>query len=115
MSVQTIQSKIRKLADKNKAVLLRRFFKAGPGEYGEGDVFLGITVPQLRKLAKEHDGLPPRDAVKLLASPFHEERLLALLMLVRAFSRGGDAEKKRLYSLYLRHTRYINSWDLVDL
>ncbi len=115
MSVQTIQSKLRSLADKNKARILRRFFKAGPGEYGEGDVFLGITVPALRKLAREHDGLHPRDAVKLLASPFHEERLLALLLLVRAFSRGGDSEKKKLYSLYLRHARHINNWDLVDL
>jgi 3-methyladenine DNA glycosylase AlkD len=115
MSVQTIQKKIRRLADKNKARILRRFFKAGPGDYGEGDIFLGITVPVIRKLAKEHDRFPPRDAAKLLTSPFHEERLLALLMLVRAFSRGSDSEKKQLYTLYLRHTRYINNWDLVDL
>jgi 3-methyladenine DNA glycosylase AlkD len=115
MSVQTIQKRIRKLADKNKARILRGFFKTGPGEYGEGDVFLGITVPAIRKLAKEHDHVPPRDAAKLLTSPFHEERLLALLMLVRAFSQGSDSEKKQLYTLYLRHTRYINNWDLVDL
>ncbi len=115
MSVQTIQKRIRTLADKNKAAILRGFFKTGPGEYGEGDVFLGITVPVIRKLAKEHDRVPPRDAAKLLTSPFHEERLLALLMLVRAFSRGSDSEKKQLYTLYLRSTRYINNWDLVDL
>ncbi len=115
MSVQTIQKNIRRRADKNKARILRGFFRTGPGEYGEGDVFLGIPVPVLRKLAKEHDRVPPREAAQLLTSPFHEERLLALLMLVRAFSHGSDAEKRKLYALYLRHTRYINNWDLVDL
>ncbi len=115
LSVQTIQKRIRRLADKNKAGMLRGFFKTGPGEYGEGDVFLGVTVPAIRKLAKEHERLPPRDAAKLLKSPYHEERLLALLMLVRAFTRGTEPEKKKLFTLYLGNTRHVNNWDLVDL
>ncbi len=114
-SIQTIQKRIRSLADKNKAALLQGFFKTGPGEYGEGDVFLGIPVPVLRGLVKEHDGLPPHDAARLLRSTFHEERLFALLMLVRAFTRGSDQEKKKIFTLYLENTRYINNWDLVDL
>ncbi len=115
LSVQTIQKKIRAGADKKRAALLQGYFKTGPGEYGEGDVFLGISVPVLRRLVKEHDGLPPRVAAKLLHSTFHEERLFALLGLVRAFTRGGDGEKKKIFTLYLENTRYINNWDLVDL
>ena len=115
MAVQKIQKKIRALADRKKARILQGFFKTGPGEYGEGDVFLGIPVPAIRKLAREHDGTPPGETIKLLASSYHEERLLALLMLVRDFTRGSGPAKKKIYTLYLRNTRYINNWDLVDL
>ncbi len=115
MPVQLIEKKMRRLADRKKARLLQGFFKTGPGEYGEGDVFLGITVPVLRRLAREFDGLPPGDAALLLQSSFHEERLLALLMLVRAFAQAGEADKKRIFTLYVRNIRYINNWDLVDL
>ncbi len=113
--IAAIEKELEDHGDAARAAVLQRFFKTGPGEYGEGDVFLGITVPAIRKLAKEHDDVPPRDTAKLLTSPFHEERLLALLMLVHAFSRGSDSEKKQIYTLYLRNTRYINTWDLVDL
>ena len=78
-------------------------------------MFLGIPVPVLRSLVKEHDGLPPREAAKLLRSAFHEERLFALLALVRAFTRGSEPEKKKIFALYLGNARFINSWDLVDL
>jgi 3-methyladenine DNA glycosylase AlkD len=115
MAVREIQKRMRALADQKKARILQGFFKTGPGEYGEGDVFLGIPVPMIRKLAKEHDGTPPDETIKLLTSSFHEERLLALLMLVRDFTRNSEPAKKKIYSLYLRNTRYINSWDLVDL
>ncbi len=115
MSVQLIRKKIQRLADREKARLLQGFFKTGPGEYGEGDVFLGITVPVLRRLVREYDGLPPGDAALLLRSSFHEERLFALLVLVRAFARACEADKKRIFTLYMRNTRYINNWDLVDL
>lgn len=115
MTAKIIRAKLKKLANKDKAKILQGFFKTGPGEYGEGDIFLGITVPVLRKLTKEHDGLPLPEAVSLLKSSIHEERLLSLLMLVRAFSKGDEALQKKIYDLYLKHTRYINNWDLVDL
>jgi 3-methyladenine DNA glycosylase AlkD len=115
MAVREIQKRIRALADRKKARILQGFFKTGPGEYGEGDVFLGIPVPVIRKLAREHDGTPPDETIKLLTSSYHEERLLALLMLVRDFTRSSHSVKKNIYSLYLRNTRYINNWDLVDL
>ncbi len=115
MTAQIIRTKLQKLANKDKAKILQGFFKTGPGEYGEGDIFLGIKVPALRKLSKEHDGIPLNETVQLLKSSIHEERLLALLMLVHAFSKGDEALQKKIYDLYLKHTRYINNWDLVDL
>ncbi len=115
MTVKVIKNKLRTLANKEKAKVLRGFFKTGPGQYGEGDIFLGITVPVLRKLAKEYDGASLDTADELLNSGIHEERLLALLMLVRAFSNGDDALKNRIYNRYLKNTRSINNWDLVDL
>jgi 3-methyladenine DNA glycosylase AlkD len=115
MIVKEIRKQLRKLADREKSKILQGFFKTGPGEYGEGDIFLGITVPVLRKLSQEHDGISVQDAVKLLTSGVHEERLLALMILVRRFSSGNDAKKKKIYDLYLKNTNSINNWDLVDL
>jgi 3-methyladenine DNA glycosylase AlkD len=115
MTAQIIRTKLQKLANKDKAKILQGFFKTGPGEYGEGDIFLGINVPVLRKLSKEHDGIPLKETMQLLKSSIHEERLLALLMLVRAFSKGDEALQKKICELYLKHTKHINNWDLVDL
>jgi 3-methyladenine DNA glycosylase AlkD len=92
----------------------RSFFKTGKGEYGEGDVFLGIRVPELRKLVKAYPDLSLNDLSKLLLSEFHEEWLLSLLMLVARFQRSDQEVKKKIYHLYLNHTAGINSWDLVD-
>jgi 3-methyladenine DNA glycosylase AlkD len=115
MTVHEIQDKLCKLANKEKAKILQGFFKTGPGQYGEGDVFLGITVPVIRKLAKECRGTTVADAVQLLKSSIHEERLFALFLLVSAYSKGDESLKKKIYTLYLKNTRYINNWDLVDL
>lgn len=115
MTVSVIQTKLRKLANKKKAEILQGFFKTGPGQYGEGDVFLGITVPVLRKLAKDCQGATVADAVQLLKSTVHEERLLALFLLIHAYSQGSGLLQGKIYNLYLRHTRYVNNWDLVDL
>ena len=115
MTGQEIRARLRQLANKEKAVTLQGFFKTGPHEYGEGDVFLGITMPNLRKLAKECDGVPITETATLLKSGIHEERLFALLMLVRAFSKGDAAARQKIYNLYLKNTRYVNNWDLVDL
>ena len=102
-------------ADPAAAAILRGFFKTGPGEYGAGDRFRGIRVPALREVARQVADMPLRDASRLLASPYHEDRLLALLVLVRQFERGDAAARRRIYDTYLAHTRHVNNWDLVDL
>jgi len=113
--IETIGKEIKRLADPEKAKILQRFFKTGPGQYGEGDVFAGVTVPVIRKLVRKYRDLPLKDTAEIMQSPVHEERLLALLILVEKYRRGDDATRKRIYGLYLKNTRTINSWDLVDL
>ncbi len=115
MTVDQIRLKLQKLKDDKRAQGLQRFFKTGPGQYGEGDVFLGIRVPDLRSLAREHRTARLSEIKQLLKSKFHEERVLALMMLVHAYSKGDEVTKKTIYDLYLKSTRFINSWDLVDL
>lgn len=105
---------LKSLADAGTATALKKFFKTGPGQYGEGDLFRGIRVPALRRLAIEHQGLSLAQVKKLLRSVYHEDRLLALLILSRAFSNGDDLIKEQVYDLYLKNTRIINNWDLVD-
>jgi 3-methyladenine DNA glycosylase AlkD len=115
MTARKMSERLRSYASEKKATVLQGFFKTGPGEYGEGDVFLGVVVPDIRRVAKEFQAAPIREVIKLLKSEIHEERLLALLMLVHAFAKGDAASQKTIYDLYLNHTRYINNWDLVDL
>ncbi|HYP29706.1 MAG TPA: DNA alkylation repair protein [Blastocatellia bacterium] len=110
-----IRARMRELADDERAHVLQRFFKTGPGEYGEGDLFLGITIPELRKLAKQYRSVRLEEVLSLLTSRYHEERVLALLMMIDAYSKGDEAAKERIYRLYLKNTRFINNWDLVDL
>jgi 3-methyladenine DNA glycosylase AlkD len=112
--VQEIRAELQRLGTKKRPEVSQRFFKTGPGEYGEGDIFLGITVPEIRKLAKEYPDLSPAETIQLLQSTIHEERLLALLLLVRTYARGDAHTKKRIYELYLKNTRHVNNWDLVD-
>jgi len=114
MDVHTIKSKLRELANKKNAEVAQRFFKTGPGEYGEGDKFLGIRVPVLRKLAKEYQTITVEEAERLLKSPIHEERLLSLFILIHIYSKGEEAVKKGIYKLYLNNTKFVNNWDLVD-
>jgi len=114
LKASDIFGKLETLGDRKSALTLQRFFKTGPGEYGEGDVFVGLRVPEIRKLAKTCQGISLSELTKLLKSPIHEVRMLALLILVRAYSRGNAVIQRRIYNLYLRHTRFINSWDLVD-
>jgi len=106
---------LRKLANKKKAKILQRFFKSGPGEYGEGDKFWGITVPAIRQTARGYIDLPLTEVRKLLGSPMHEARLLGLLTLVLRFSKLFPAEQKKVFCFYLKMTARINNWDLVDL
>lgn len=109
-----IQKQLRALADPEIAEHSQRFFKTGKGEYGEGDIFLGIRVPKLRELVKKHKQVTLKQGVKLLQSKYHEERLLALLILVSLFQKGDDATKGEIYETYLSNTGQINNWDLVD-
>ncbi|NNL76945.1 MAG: DNA alkylation repair protein [Desulfobacterales bacterium] len=114
MTAQAIRKKLKTLGSKQIATSSRRFFKTGPGEYGEGDIFIGVRVPVLRKLIKDYLDLPIKEIKLLLQSAIHEERLFALLLLVRISSKADEAEKKSIYELYLKSTAYINNWDLVD-
>jgi 3-methyladenine DNA glycosylase AlkD len=115
MTAQGISKILRSLADPQIAEHSQRFFKTGPGQYGEGDLFLGIRVPVLREQAKKFRDTPLAGVGRLLQSVYHEERLCALLLLVQKFSQGGPTDQKAVYELYLQNTRFINNWDLVDL
>jgi 3-methyladenine DNA glycosylase AlkD len=110
-----LKKDLKKLANPEKAKLLQGYFKTGKGEYGEGDVFLGVTVPISRKIAIKFKSLTFLEITKLLQSKIHEERLIALLILVQKFSKADDKTKKEIYEFYLKNTKYINNWDLVDL
>jgi 3-methyladenine DNA glycosylase AlkD len=110
-----LRRQLKDLADPRRAAATQRFFKTGPGEYGEGDRFLGISVPQLRQLARRFDDLPLADLLRLLNSRWHEERLIALIILVRRYAAGSAAQRQTICNLYLRHTHRINNWDLVDV
>jgi 3-methyladenine DNA glycosylase AlkD len=110
-----IKDDLSQLGNPAKAKALSRFFKTGKGQYGEGDVFLGIPVPEQRKVAKRYLSLPLEDLQQLLRSEIHEHRLTALLILVHQYGKADDAEKAEIFSFYLKNTGYINNWDLVDL
>ena len=110
----TIQTELKQLGDSQMALFSQRFFKTGPGEYGEGDVFRGIRVPVLKRVATKHRDLRSSETLKLLHSPYHEDRLVGLLILAHQFDRADDAVRRAIYRTYLKNIRYINSWDLVD-
>jgi 3-methyladenine DNA glycosylase AlkD len=112
--LQELQRHLRNIGDQSSAQNSQRFFKTGKGEYGEGDIFLGIRVPLLRKLVRQYRGLSILEASELLKSKFHEERLLSLLLLVAIFSKAAEGDRQVIYNLYMKSTQYINNWDLVD-
>jgi 3-methyladenine DNA glycosylase AlkD len=114
-NLRNLQSELKRLTNPAKAAFLQRFFKTGPGEYSEGDRFRGITVPELRKLAKEHNALSFEDAASLLESEWHEDRLIALFLLIDRYAKGTPAARHRVHRLYLsRIADRVNNWDLVD-
>jgi 3-methyladenine DNA glycosylase AlkD len=114
-TLATVRARLRPLANARRAELSQRFFKTRPGDYGHGDRFLGIRVPALRKAAREFRAAPLSVAFALLRSPLHEERLVALFMLVERYGRGRPAEQQRIYERYLKHVpKHVNNWDLVD-
>jgi 3-methyladenine DNA glycosylase AlkD len=113
--LKKIRKDLHKLARPIKAMTLKRFFKTGEGEYGEGDEFLGIVVPKQRQIAKTYSELPFEDLKILLASPIHEERLTALLILVLQYKKATARQQKQIYNFYFTNVAGINNWDLVDL
>jgi 3-methyladenine DNA glycosylase AlkD len=115
MNLNDIKKEIKKNADPVKAVGLQRFFKTGPGEYGEGDIFFGIMVPVQRSIAKKYIGLALSDIKELLYSDHHEERLIALLILVEQYKKGNDQLQEDIFTFYHLHRKQINNWDLIDL
>lgn len=115
ITLANLKKDVKSAANKEKAALLQRFFKTGPGEYAEGDVFAGLMVPVSRKIARKYAELPLSEIKRLLASEIHEERLIALLILVARFTDGDEPTRKKIFDLYLRSTERVNNWDLVDL
>ena len=114
MTFLKVRRELRQMANPERARISQRFFKTGPGEYGEGDQFIGLTVPQIRRLAHQYRQLSPTATQRLLQSPLHEERLLALVILVDAFAAADSLGQAQIYKIYRQSTRFINNWDLVD-
>jgi len=115
MTAEALIDSLQVLADKQKAKFLQGFFKTGKGQYAEGDVFLGIKVPETRQIAKTYNGMPLIEVEKIMKSPFHEVRLCGLMILTEQFKKASEADRKTIVDFYLSNTRYINNWDLVDL
>ncbi len=114
LRAESVLAELKKHADPIKAKILSGFFKTGKGEYGEGDQFLGITVPIQRKIAQEYKDIELREVEKLMQSPFHEARLTGLLILVYKIKNSNELTHKAVFDFYLRHTASVNNWDLVD-
>src|SRR3954471_9792524 len=112
MKAAKAREKLHGLASPEVAASSARFFKTGPGQYGEGDTFIGVRVPALRKLARECRALSLTEIEALLHSAVHEERLLALLVLVLGVGKCDDARRKVVYDFYLGNTQHVNNWDL---
>jgi len=114
-SAKALSDALRNLANPAKARVLRSFFKTGPGQYAEGDQFLGVMVPQTRALVREFKRLTPEKAFPLVKSKWHEERLAGLLLWVQSFEKGDEAMRTRVFDLYISNLAFVNNWDLVDL
>ncbi len=115
MSLSQIKSQLKGLADSKQAASLQRFFKTGPGQYGEGDRFLGIRMPRLRQVAKAHLDLSMADIARLLHCQIHEQRMTALLILTYRFATARESEQGVICRFFLDNTQWINNWDLVDV
>lgn len=109
-----ISAVLRSIGDRSIAEHSQRFFKTGKGQYGEGDLFLGIRVPMIRKQVKKFKEASLSEILVLLQSRFHEERLFALIALVEKYAKGDATTRDRIYTLYMNHIQFINNWDLVD-
>jgi 3-methyladenine DNA glycosylase AlkD len=115
MNADFIINELRSVGTPEKAVILQRFFKTGKGQYGEGDVFLGIVVPHTRSIAKANLRTPMEEIARLLQSKYHEARMCALFILTEQVKKAAESEKEAIFNFYIQNTSYINNWDLVDL
>lgn len=115
MTANEIRAQLEQLGSPERAEAAKRYFKTGPGEYGEGDIFYGLGAPVMRGLARTHQALADKETLRLLRSPIHEARCVALLILVHAYAKGDGAARQGIYETYLANTRFINNWDLVDV
>lgn len=114
MTHQNVKAELLALAVPEKAVFFKRFFKTGPGQYGEGDEFLGLSVPQQRIIAQTYQLLPPEETEKLVRDPFHECRLTGLIIWTNQVKRPGEENRRLIFDYYLRNKNFVNNWDLVD-
>jgi 3-methyladenine DNA glycosylase AlkD len=117
MKAAYVRKELQSMADPDKAAILQRFFKTGPGQYGEDDIFIGVMVPQSRQVAKKFSQLPLGEVRTLLYSRIHEERLVALLILAWRYSSSSSSreEKEEIVKFYVDNIKQVNNWDLVDL
>ncbi len=112
---EIVEAELKAVGSVEKAAGMMRFFKTGPGQYGEGDIFLGVSNPETRKIARTFRDLPISEAGKILKCKYHEVRLCALLIMVEHYRKGNDAIRQQIFDVYLNSTEFINNWDLVDL
>ena len=110
-----IKKELKQITDPIRARHESRYFKTDKGEYGEGDLFLGIKTEHKRKLAKKYSELPLKDTKYLITSKFHDYRFIALVILINKYRKADNQLKKKIFDFYLKHTKYINNWDLVDI
>ncbi|WP_239013897.1 DNA alkylation repair protein [Archangium violaceum] len=113
-SAKSVQDELARAADPEKAAFFPKFFKTGPGGYAEGDVFLGVTVPEQRRIARRHKNLPLEQVRELLRSKLHEHRFTGFVILVEQFERADEAGRERLFTFCREHLAGMNNWDLVD-
>lgn len=114
MTASAVLRQLRGVANAARAAATSRYFRTGPGEYGAGDRFLGLTLPQVRQVTKQYRALPLREVERLLESPWHEARAVAVLILANNYGNADDATRRQIYQLYLRRADRVNNWDLVD-
>jgi 3-methyladenine DNA glycosylase AlkD len=113
--MKNLEKLLKQSTNKKDAEILQRFFKTGKGQYGEGDIFLGIRVPIQRKIAKQTNNLTIQNIQSLLDSKIHEKRLIALFLLIERFNKAEEKDKEFLFKFYLKNAKRVNNWDLVDL
>lgn len=113
--LSALREDLRRLSRPDKAEALGRFFKTGKGQYGEGDLFLGVVVPDQRRVAAKYSCLAGKELRKLISSPIHEERLVCLIILILKFRKSDFNGRKEIFDFYLKHLSHVNNWDLVDI